>query len=226
MVFPRDSPIVRDLSGCRDQIGRQQGATDLRLWGSACPTASLHSRWRTGRPRAIATGPLRAILLAANTHQTDGTSAADTRFIVMYLVLVRLTDRRCHPRAPDYLGEHGVARPSGSRNVTAAKVSSIRTPQSRPQATHVEGGPSGTMANRTRPSSVSDRRSSVSLGRANPYFCLMARKRGSSAATSSRISTVADNKTARKPMGSSMAISARESRRKMAYLARLRVVET
>ena len=127
MDFPRDSRVLRDLSGCRDQIGRQQGATYLRLWGSACATASLHSRWRTGRPWAIATGRLRAILLAANTRQTDGTSAADTRFIVMYLVLVRLTDRRCHPRAPDYLGEHGVARPSGSRNVRAAKVSSIRT---------------------------------------------------------------------------------------------------
>jgi hypothetical protein len=53
----------------------------------------------------------------------------------------------------------------------------------------------------------------------------MARKCGSSAAMFSRMSTVADTSTERNPVESSMANWARGSRRKMAYLTRLRLVE-
>jgi hypothetical protein len=67
------------------------------------------------------------------------------------------------------------------------------------------GGPSGVMANRTRPSAISDSRCSSSLSGFMPYFSRMARKRDSWAAVSSRISTVAGMSTARRPIGSSTA---------------------
>ena len=59
--------------------------------------------------------------------------------------------------------------------------------QSRPQQVQAEGGMSGVMASRTRPSAVRARRCSSSSGTVIWCFSRMARKRGSSAAMSSRI---------------------------------------
>jgi hypothetical protein len=98
--------------------------------------------------------------------------------------------------------------------------------QSRPHDVQVDGGPTGVNASSTLSSSVSARSCSSPVGTLSPCFSRIARKRGSSAARSSRISAVARTSTARNPVESSTSSCARLSRRKIAYLARCRVVDT
>ncbi len=107
--------------------------------------------------------------------------------------------------------------------------------QSRPHHVQLEGGLPGVIASRTRPSSVTARRCSSSPVRhrlygiactATPCFPRITQERGSSAARSSRISTVYRTSAARKPVESSTSSCARASRRKIAYFMRPSAVET